>query len=278
MVIAGSEEKQISRRSSYFDELGDRSFDAATGEDGRRAGRRRLSDDRHTERLGLRDVKKEEHSGQPLTLSAGAAWGRRSALWCRIAPVAWLGDGASRGGLDGWSSRLHLVTASRRHSWRQLSSSKDGHGVLASLRAMAPAQPPARGAGSDISDSAAMALDRGSPGQRDGTATRDGNGVAAPEWRRRDNFGTVTEASDKSCRPVSLMPVRATGGRHTTMANGSTTPGDRVTNRWAPRVSGFKISINSKIDHSHGKNIQAGRKNLEKIEEIGIPIWINFCY
>jgi hypothetical protein len=62
------------------------------------------------------------------------------------------------------------------------------------------------------------------------------------------------------------------------MANGSTTPGDRVTNRWAPRVSGFKISINSKIDHSHGKNIQAGRKNLEKIEEIGIPIWINFCY
>jgi hypothetical protein len=47
------------------------------------------------------------------------------------------------------------------------------------------------------------------------------------------------------------------------IANGSMTPGDRVTDRWAPHISGFKISINSEIDHSRGKNSQARRKNLE---------------
>jgi hypothetical protein len=36
-------------------------------------------------------------------------------------------------------------------------------------------------------------------------------------------------------------------------------------NRRAPRISDFPNSINSEIDHSHGKNSQARRKNLEKI-------------
>jgi hypothetical protein len=50
MAIAGSEEKQISHRSSCFDELRDWSLDAATGDDGRRVGRRRLSGNRRTRR------------------------------------------------------------------------------------------------------------------------------------------------------------------------------------------------------------------------------------
>jgi hypothetical protein len=76
----------------------------------------------------------------------------------------------------------------------------------------------------------------------------------------------------------SLKPVRAAGGAPPTMANGSTTPGDRVTDRWAPHVSDFKISRNSEIDHSCGKNSQARRKNLETFVEVGNPIWSNFCY
>jgi hypothetical protein len=116
-MTAGSEEKQISCRSSCFDELKDRSFRAATGEDGCRAGRRRLDGDRCARRdLGL-EMSKRRSTRDGCSRSVR---GRRSALWCRIAPVAWLGDGASSGGLGGWSSRLHLATASRWHSrrWR----------------------------------------------------------------------------------------------------------------------------------------------------------------
>jgi hypothetical protein len=54
--------------------------------------------------------------------------------------------------------------------------------------------------------------------------------------------------------------------------------GDNATDRRAPHVSGFKISINSKINHSRGKNIQERRKNLENFVEVGIPVWSNFCY
>jgi hypothetical protein len=50
MVTTDSEEKQISHHSSCFDELGDWSFGAATGEDGCRAGRRPLSGDRRARR------------------------------------------------------------------------------------------------------------------------------------------------------------------------------------------------------------------------------------
>jgi hypothetical protein len=49
-MTTGSEEKQISHHSSCFDELGDWSFGTATGEDGCRAGRRRLGGDRHAQR------------------------------------------------------------------------------------------------------------------------------------------------------------------------------------------------------------------------------------
>jgi hypothetical protein len=83
-----------------------------------------------TERLGLGDVEKEEHPGWPLMLSAGAARGRQTALWCRIVPTAWLGDDTSSGGLGGWSSRLCPATASRQRSRRQLNSDKDGVTVV----------------------------------------------------------------------------------------------------------------------------------------------------
>jgi hypothetical protein len=49
-----------------------------------------------------------------------------------------------------------------------------------------------------------------------------------------------------------------------TMANGSTTPGDRVTDRWAPRVSDFQISEKLKNAFSLKKNRYKVRKNMEK--------------
>jgi hypothetical protein len=62
-----------------------------------------------------------------------------------------------------------------------------------------------------------------------------------------------------------------------TMANGSTTPSDRVTDRWAPRVSDFQISEKLKDPFPHKKNRYKVMKNLEKIMELGNPIWSNFC-
>jgi hypothetical protein len=47
-------------------------------------------------------------------------------------------------------------------------------------------------------------------------------------------------------------------------ANSSKALCDTDDDKWALCVSDFPISLNSKIDHSLGKNSQARRKNLEK--------------
>jgi hypothetical protein len=61
-----------------------------------------------------------------------------------------------------------------------------------------------------------------------------------------------------------------------TMANGSTTPGDRVTDRWAHTSVIFKFQKNSKILFCT-KNRYKVRKNLGKFMEVGNPIWNTFC-
>jgi hypothetical protein len=56
------------------------------------------------------------------------------------------------------------------------------------------------------------------------------------------------------------------------MANGSMTPGDRVTGRWTPRVSDFQILEKIKNPFPHKKNRYKVRKNLKKFMEVGNPI------
>jgi hypothetical protein len=60
-----------------------------------------------------------------------------------------------------------------------------------------------------------------------------------------------------------------------TMANGSTTPGDRVTDRWALRESDFQISEKTQNPFPL-KNRYKVRKNMEKFMKVGNPIWNTF--
>jgi hypothetical protein len=60
------------------------------------------------------------------------------------------------------------------------------------------------------------------------------------------------------------------------MANGSMTPGNRVTDRWAPRISDFQISEKTQKSLSAPKNRYKVRKNMGKFMEVGNTIWNNF--
>jgi hypothetical protein len=67
----------------------------------------------------------------------------------------------------------------------------------------------------------------------------------------------------------------APGGRcHPTSGPGT---GLRATDPRAPHVSGFQFSEKIKNLFPHMKNRYKVRKNLEKIKEVGNPIWSNFC-
>jgi hypothetical protein len=64
------------------------------------------------------------------------------------------------------------------------------------------------------------------------------------------------------------------GRRHPTSRPGI---GLRATDPRAPHVSGFQFSEKLKNLFPHKKNRYKVRKNLEKIKEVGNPIWNTFC-
>jgi hypothetical protein len=64
------------------------------------------------------------------------------------------------------------------------------------------------------------------------------------------------------------------GRRHPTSRPGT---GLKTTDPRAPHVSGFQFSEKLKNLFSHKKNRYKVRKNLEKIKEVGNPIWNTFC-
>jgi hypothetical protein len=93
-----------------------------------------------------------------------------------------------------------------------------------------------------------------------GATASDGGGFGQRRWHATlDTGGRTTRAIGAFMARARRMAVPPWP------ANPGTARGSLAANRRAPRISDFPNSINSEIDHSHGKNSQARRKNLEKI-------------
>jgi hypothetical protein len=78
-------------------------------------------------------------------------------------------------------------------------------------------------------------------------------------WRTRGGRGCISAPGGR-CHPTS-----------------GPSPGLRATDLRAPHISGFQFSEKLKNLFPDKKNRYKVRKNLEKIKEVGNPIWSNFC-
>jgi hypothetical protein len=135
----------------------------------------------------------------------------------------------------------------------------------AALRPGGQRQAARRGTGSGHDDDwkwhGSATLGSGAPAmklQHDSTMAsegeHDGCGTYLKSTTRSGQRGARTREQLRTRVAVGGLYASACGRRvPPTMANGSTTPGDRVTDRWVPRVSDFQISEKLENPFPHKK-------------------------